>query len=267
MPWRLLATFLLLAACAAPTPAGGGDGGSGGGDMKNVVDQGVPLDMIGVRDMAQARDLSCVYSAYQGTAPCELVCQNCADPTKKCGLGSGADASIQCLDNGTVYPNQACGGTSSSCVAGGVCLGVASVPEDVAVCYEWCHADSDCKTGGKCVYGVQGVTNAKTCSDPVMGCNPVLKTGCAGVGMSCYVVLEGQTGCHIPGGSGEGDVCDSDFSCQAGLSCLSTDGVTLSCFKLCRLAGTDCTTGSCVEVTFDWGTDAGVWPTYGACVE
>jgi hypothetical protein len=185
------------------------------------------------------------------TTPCDWICQDCA-PGNKCALGQGGLPA--CVAAGAKPTGELCG-PSDDCSAGNICLYQSATHSS---CARLCRANTDCQNGGECA---TQLTNsiAKVCTDPVTACNPVLKLGCSG-GLGCYPVTpSGATGCHAIGTGFTLDLCESDYDCAPGWTCLDPGGGAV-CLRLCRAGNDlDCSNSlqTCLHVTG--------WNTYGVC--
>jgi hypothetical protein len=188
-------------------------------------------------DLARTPQGDLAGSCVPTRTPCDEVCQNCP-AGQACVIDTFTGTTTVCVTAGTVPTGGSC--TTAACVAGDVCL-IQSTVLNINLCFPpFCHTDSDCSNGGRCVFTLGG--GFMTCSEGITNCDPVALTGCATGG--CFLVTpDGATGCHMAGPGGQGASCDSDYACQAGHACLSLNGMPTTCFRLCNQNG-DCAAGT-----------------------
>ncbi|MSP61116.1 MAG: hypothetical protein EXR72_12380 [Myxococcales bacterium] len=204
-------------------------------DLKSPADLVKTPDLVKPPDLLKPPDLA--VNCQGAAAACDTVAQNCCQ-NLKCGATVGK---AQCVATGNVPAGGSCGKQGvDDCVPGTVCI-FESALIPLSLCRYFCKVDADCKSGGKCVFTLQG-GNLKVCSDPVNGCNPVPpQSGCNMGG--CYVnTPNGQTGCHAIGTGGSCALCDSDYDCKAGFICVGNATLCLGagCLKLCKPGVTNC---------------------------
>ena len=287
---RALTALLALAGCASPQKAPGGgdlsgrrDGGGGdmsrgnadlaGADLAEPPDFATGADLAGA-DLASLPDLSpvadlsrlpdLVMACAPQTQPCDVICQNCG-VNLKCGVSNtGMPA---CVATGMVPVGGACFTNGvDDCAPGAVCLSE-SQSQNLNLCQFFCRSDGDCKTGGKCLFTLNGtMPPLMVCTDPLVNCDPVKKSGCNSG--SCYLVTpDGQTGCHKAGPGAECGACVTDYDCQAGFACFASTANCPNggCAKLCHAGNNgDCNGGeTCQPVQYDQQGDT--WANWGVC--
>jgi|SRR5262245_28835737 len=184
---------------------------------------------------------------------CDPLCQSRCE----CGRCTLVGNQLDCKPPGMRDRGQFCNFANDDCLPGNVCL--QDCGKRVARCFRFCGSnfttrDSICP--GQCNFNIDDATGFTACDPPAVQCNPVGDPGnnagdCGDVALACYVLSTGMTACDCRGTIGAGNTgCGVYNSCVPGYSCVSLNtpgGVTATCLKTCRMGGTDCAPGTCMQ--------------------
>jgi hypothetical protein len=191
----------------------------------------------------------------QPGAACDPICQNgCA-----CGRCNLSGTALTCVAPGTKKRGELCNFNNDDCAPGNVCI--KDCGDTIGRCYRFCHGenktDSLCE-GNNCDLTLNdsggNPTTQTICEPPIESCDPVVDShDCADPALGCYVGPTGAPVCDCRGTAALGGSCGPYNSCIPGFRCVRVGGLA-TCFKTCRIGGTDCTApdscGSLGEDTF-----------------
>lgn len=179
-------------------------------------------------------------------SPCRLVTPQCGCAAgQSCYLVGGTRA---CLTTGSTPVGSNC--ASTTCVAGAICVNIASSGASVPICRRVCTSDASCSDGAGdlCLGGIMGTTDELCTVD----CDPATQVGCS-ADSACTFFTESMgamrtlTDCVAPAGAGGQEAaCADDSACQRGFACINAG--TMQCLRWCRRpAGSECGVGeSCL---------------------
>jgi hypothetical protein len=220
-----------------------------------------PVDLAGL-DLAGidlgARDLASAHTVDLAK-PCDPATQSGCGPGQKCTLQGGVPAGAPvCVAAGSVPVASGCSIANDQCVAGAICLQIASVD---SICRQLCdhdHLDNDCPKPAApdaglgqlshCLVLQANGSSLGACTTP---CNPVTAAGPSGcpTGQRCYFVpfvnadVSGVTDCTTSAGHGtDGTPCSNQGDCSAGFYCRTiVETGQPVCRQLCRIGvNADC---------------------------
>lgn len=248
--WRYAALVVVmgagLAACGDDdTVRPGVDGGGGGIDAGGGGDTdgggGGDTDGGGGGDIDGGGARVCSIAGGM----CDVIMQNCADPTQGCYVlitEEGSPPTTVCAAAGTGADGTACT-TFSDCQPGLTC------DQETMLCRRYCceGRTTDCPSGtGQICVSYSNAMPTGICTAP-SGCTVVPQTGCE-AGQGCYWISDDFTSdCRsIPAGSVDvGGTCGAGQQCVPGAACFTpSGGGDGTCRQLCRMGmDADCTGG------------------------
>jgi hypothetical protein len=167
---------------------------------------------------------------------CDVYFQTGCPDGMACELGGGGTF---CRDVEPPGPDGDACDSIVECAAGDTCDGL------VGICRHYCEDSGDCLRGPGDACTVEMSSGAVTCT---ADCTPVTNAGCPpGWGCVIYEIVGSVivTDC-VPGGAGtQGATCDSSiFDCAPGFGCYTEDGVTSTCYGICRVGVDPCPGGT-----------------------
>jgi hypothetical protein len=229
-----------------------GDAGDGRLDPSDVSD--ARPDQAEVAPVCLMPVAGCTAQAGK----CDPMCQSGCGCREKCSVNTNAVLTCNApLSGARRQLGQSCDisnagalSQTDNCEPGLVCL----VDSCGSRCYQFCHADKDCKDA-TCSVGVGG--GVKVCDVPAVTCNPVGSAsamGCSATALVCYASgsAPDRTFCDCPAGvAGPNAACSSSIDCFRGLVCVDAAGGTdFRCRQVCDLtagAASGCP-GTCIPM-------------------
>jgi len=184
---------------------------------------------------------------------CDPVCQSGCD----CGRCALVGTTPTCVPPGGKKTGELCNVDADDCETGSVCL--KECDGSFGHCYRFCGKGSvkhdDFCNGQQCNLAVSDFSNNSqtdflVCSLPDKPCNPIVESAdCGNAGLGCYLNQSGAaTMCDCRGTNQPAAGCSFLNSCVPGYRCIGFGTMPATCLKTCTFGGTDCPSGSCVQL-------------------